>query len=212
MMLARAGVGQFLLIDDDIMLPDNLVRHDLDWREVTAHKVDGLARRIRLVNPDAQCDTRPYRLGGQQSSGSLETLIDTISKCDLIIDATADPKVFNYLCAAAEIGKRPLVWAEVFGGGIGGLIARHRPGIEPRPATMRAQIEQWCRDQGKPIERAPGRYETEIDGVPTIADDADVSAIASHAARLAIDTAIPRDPSIFPHSVYLIGPRARLDI
>jgi sulfur-carrier protein adenylyltransferase/sulfurtransferase len=109
MMLARAGVRSFLLIDDDIMLPDNLLRHDLDWREVTAHKVDGLARRIRLVNPDAQCDTRPYRLGGQQSSGSLETLISTISKCDLIIDATADPKVFNYLCAAAEIGKRPLI-------------------------------------------------------------------------------------------------------
>jgi molybdopterin/thiamine biosynthesis adenylyltransferase len=204
-MLARAGVKEFLLIDDDIMLPDNLVRHDLDWREVASHKVQGVARRIRLVNPEAQCNARQYRLGGQQSSGSLETLIEMISKYDLIVDATADPKVFNYLCAAVELGKRPMIWAEIFGGGIGGLIARHRPGTEPAPATIRAQIEQWCREQGRPIERPAGGYDTEIDGLPMIADDADVSVIASHAARLAIDTAIPRDPSIFPHSVYLIG-------
>lgn len=32
-MLARAGVGRFLLVDDDLMLPHNLVRHDLDWRD-----------------------------------------------------------------------------------------------------------------------------------------------------------------------------------
>jgi sulfur-carrier protein adenylyltransferase/sulfurtransferase len=32
-----------------------------------------------------------------------------------------------------------------------------------------------------------------------------VSAIAAHAARLAIDTLIGRDPSLFPNSVYAIG-------
>ena len=32
--LARAGVGRFLLVDDDIVFPDNFVRHDLDWRPV----------------------------------------------------------------------------------------------------------------------------------------------------------------------------------
>jgi hypothetical protein len=48
-------------------------------------------------------------------------------------------------------------------------------------------------------------YETGQDGVPLIADDADVSAIAAHAARFAIDTLIGRDPSLFPNSVYAIG-------
>jgi sulfur-carrier protein adenylyltransferase/sulfurtransferase len=38
-----------------------------------------------------------------------------------------------------------------------------------------------------------------------IADDADVTVIAAHAARMAIDVLIPRNPSSFPNSVYLIG-------
>jgi hypothetical protein len=203
-MLARSGVGYFFLVDDDLLLPDNLVRHELDWREMGRHKTDGVARRIKLVNAAANCETRQHRLGGQESSGSVETLIETLSKCDLIVDATADPKVFNYLSAAVAIGKKPLVWAEVFGGGFGGLIARHRPGLEPSPATMRAAIEQWCFEQGKPIERAANDYEGRSSGAPLIASDADVAVIAAHAARFALDILLPR-PSIFPSSVYLIG-------
>jgi hypothetical protein len=38
-----------------------------------------------------------------------------------------------------------------------------------------------------------------------VADDADVTVIAAHTARFAIDTLIPRNPSIFPSSVYMIG-------
>lgn len=204
-MLARAGVARFLLVDDDIVFPDNLVRHDLDWRDVGTHKADSVGRRIVLVNPASICERRRHKLGGQEAGGSVESLIERLSECDLIVDASADPRVFNYLCAAAAVGNRPILWAEVFGGGIGGLIARHRPGLEPDPATMRAAIEAWCADQGRPIERSAEDYEARRSGSPLVADDADVSVIAAHAARLAIDTLIPRNPSMFPSSVYLIG-------
>jgi hypothetical protein len=203
-MLARSGVGRFLLVDDDMLFPDNLVRHELDWREIATHKVDSLARRIQLVNPLAVCEKRHHRLGGQESSGSLESLIETLSGCDLLIDATADPAVFNYLCAVVAVAKKPLAWAEVFGGGFGGLIARYRPGSEPEPASMRRAIEQWCIDRGRPMHRAVRNY-AGGPTMPMIADDADVTVIASHGARLVIDTLIGRDPSAFPYSVYLIG-------
>jgi molybdopterin/thiamine biosynthesis adenylyltransferase len=143
-MLARSGVGKFLLVDDDILFPSNLVRHDLDWREVGVHKVDAVAHKIQLVNPTAICEKRKHKLGGQESSGSIESLIESLSACDLIIDMTATSSVFNYLCAAVTIGKKPLLWAEVFGGGFGGLIARHRPLVDPDPASMRRSIENWC--------------------------------------------------------------------
>lgn len=203
-MLARAGVGKFLLIDDDVFFTGNLVRHDLDWREIGTHKADSVARRIQLVNPSADCERRKSRLGGQEASGSIESLIEGLAGCDLIIDCTADATVFNYLCAAVSFAKKPLLWAEVFGGGIGGLIARYRPLLEPDPASMRQTIESWCLERGKPMERAATDYGGTA-AAPLIADDADVTVIASHAARMAIDLLIPRDPSTFPNSVYLIG-------
>lgn len=202
--LARSGVGKFLLIDDDILLPDNLVRNDLDWREVGRHKADSVSVKIQLVNPQAERAVRKHRLGGQEASGSIETLIDHLGTCDLIIDATADPAVFNYLSAAVAVCGKPMVWAEIFGGGFGGLVARHRPSLDPDPATMRRIIENWCADKGQPIERAARSYGGGP-SAPAIADDADVTVIAGHAARMAIDLLIPRDPSIFPYSVYLIG-------
>jgi sulfur-carrier protein adenylyltransferase/sulfurtransferase len=203
-MMARSGVGKFLLVDDDLLFPHNLVRHDLDWRDVGTHKVDSVARKIQLVNAAATCEKRKHKLGGQESSGAIESLIEGLADCDLIIDATADPSVFNYLTATVVYAKRPLLWAEVFGGGFGGLIARHRPLLEPDPASMRRAIESWCFDRGKPIERAGADYGGGP-AVPLIADDADVTVIASHAARMGIDMLIPRNPSLFPNSVYMIG-------
>jgi ThiF family len=202
--LARSGVGRFLLVDDDLFLPDNMVRHDLDWREVGTHKANSIARRLKLISPAVKCSTRRHRLGGQESSGEVESLIQSLSSCDLLIDATADSGVFNYLCAAVAVSKKPMVWAEVFGGGFGGLIARHRPGREPDPASMRLTIENWCADQGKPLPRPAHRYGAGPH-VPAIADDAAVTVIAGHTAGVAIDVLISRDPSAFPHSVYLVG-------
>jgi hypothetical protein len=185
------------------MLPDNLVRHELDWRDIGTHKADSVARRIQLVSPGATCERRRLRLGGQEASGSIETLIERLAGCDVVLDATANPNVFNYLCAAVAPGKATLVWAEVFGGGFGGLIARHRPGHEPDPHSMRQMIEAWCADKGKPVGRSLGDYGGG-DDLPMIADDADVTVIAAHVARLIIDT-LARDPSAFPYSVYMVG-------
>ena len=203
-MLSRSGVGKFLLVDDDVFLPANLVRHDLDWRDVGTHKVRAVASRIQLVNAAVQCETRSHRLGGQEASGGVETLIDSLAGCDLVVDATADAAVFGYLCAAAAIGKKPLMWAEVFGGGFGGLIARSRPGLDPDPASVKAIIEAWCQERGLPLERATD-YGGGTPERPLIADDADVTVIAAHGARFALDILIPRQPSLFPHSAYMIG-------
>ncbi|AWC20962.1 Sulfur carrier protein ThiS adenylyltransferase [Aminobacter sp. MSH1] len=203
--LARSGVGNFLLVDDDVLLAGNFVRHDLDWRDIVTHKADGVARRVQLVNPTARTDVRRQRLGGQESSGNLEGLIEVISQCDLIVDATSSAEAFNYLCAAAETGRKAMIWAEIHGGGIGGLIARHRPGIEPGPALMRRVIENWCAEKGIVNERPERSYEDRNAGIPWVADDADVSVIAAHASRFAIDLLIPRSPSIFPRSAYFIG-------
>lgn len=206
-MLARSGVGKFVLVDDDILLPENLVRNDLDWREVPMHKVDALADKLQYVNPSVTCQRYRRSLGGQESSTNIETLIDVLGTCDLLIDATADPKAFNYLCSVWAFARRSMIWGEVFAGGYGGLIARARPGVEPDPGTMRQIILNWSNEQGRIVAPAAGRYDGGQEA-PAIADDAEVSVIASHLALMAIDTLLPRDPSAYRYAVYMIGLRA----
>jgi hypothetical protein len=204
-MLARSGVGRFLLVDDDLLFPDNLVRHDLDWRDVGAHKAEALARRLQLVNPAVHTRVWRARLGGQESNESAEAVLKLIGASDLILDATANPDILNLVSAVAGTTDKPVIWAEVFGGGIGGLIARCRPGIEPPPQYMRRAIENWFGERGPAPVRSTRSYATGGDGPPLIADDADVSIIAAHAARFAIDILVGREQSLFPHSVYAIG-------
>ena len=162
-MLARSGVGRFFLADDDVLLPDNLVRHDLDWRDVGSHKFNALSRRLGLGNPAAPLGVlrNAIRLGGQESSTSAETLMKKIGACDLIFDATANPDVLNLMSAVTTVCKKPLIWAEIFGGGIGGLIARCRPDLEPSPQHVRRAIENWFNDQGARPIRSRRSYETE---------------------------------------------------
>jgi len=143
------------------------------------HKANSVASRIQLVNAALVCEVRRYRHGGQESSGAIEGLMESFGMCDVIIDATAEASVINYFCAAVEVFKKPMVWAEVFGGGFGGMIARHWPSIEPGPASMRLAIENWCAEKGKPMPKPAQRYGGEPHS-PAIADDADVTVIAVH--------------------------------
>jgi sulfur-carrier protein adenylyltransferase/sulfurtransferase len=203
--LARAGVRKFVLIDDDILLPENLVRHDLDWSYVGEHKVDALAARLALVAPGVECTVRRQQLGGQEAAAAADWSLVLLSGCDAVIDATATPDVFNIAAGTCDRAGKPFFWAEVFAGGIGGLIARSRPGFDPDAQTIRGRIDGWCAGQDAPVTRPAGRYATDSGDELWIADDADVSAISSHAARFVLDTLLERAPSAFPVSAYLIG-------
>jgi molybdopterin/thiamine biosynthesis adenylyltransferase len=203
--LARSGILDFLLVDDDIFRPENVVRHDLDWRSVGDHKVDAVAHRIVNIAPGTNCDLRRARLTGQESSGYIDAVIRALCEADIVIDASACPEVFNLLTMVVKTSGKRLVWGEIFAGGIGGLIARHRPGIDPDPQAMRLALLRWCENQDvqpPPIPTAP--YEAAGETVPLVADDADVSVIGGHMTQLVTDL-IVKEKSDFPYSMYLIG-------
>ena len=124
--LARAGVGRFVLVDGDLCLPGNLVRNDLDWRSVGLNKPDAVAGRIADLRASTTSSCRRLALGGQESAALTDAVLVEIGKCDLIIDATADPQAFNLCAAVARNECKTLLWGEVFAGGIGGLVARAR--------------------------------------------------------------------------------------
>lgn len=205
--LTRAGVGTLVLVDGDLLLPGNLVRNELDWRAVGLNKPDALAARLQDINPSVKTIARKLLLGGQESSASTDSALQRIGHCDLIIDATADPQIFNLCGAVACAEKKPMIWAEVFAGGIGGMIARARPDLDPPPHVARRQIGHWCDENGIPWTGGDGgQYSLQIDAEkpPLIADDADVAVIAAHVGRVAIDL-LKGGATIFPNSAYAIG-------
>jgi hypothetical protein len=177
--LCRTGVGKFLLIDEDIFFPGNVVRNELDLRVTGAHKAVGLRERLKNLAPEASVRVFRMTLGGQESAASMATR-----------------------------KSKPMVWAQVFAGGIGGLVGRARPHVDPVPLLARVQIDRWCEDQGVEWIRPddPERYGGQgADGSPMVADDAEVSVVAAHASRFVIDLLARPDSSIFPFSAYVIG-------
>lgn len=206
--LARSGVGRFLLVDDDILLRGNLVRNDLDWQGVGEHKVQAVAASLRLINPDVAVNARALRLAGQEASASVDAVLELLSECDIVVDATASADAFNIVSSVARRAGRPMVWLEIFEGGIGGMVARSRPGIESSPQAMRSAYLEWCRSLNALWSGTTGgAYATEVEGnTVLVADDAEVGVIANHAARFVLDALVGADA--FPHQIYTIGLRS----
>ena len=149
---------------------------------------------------------RRVLLGGQESSGGTASVLDELATCDLLIEATADPQAFNFVASVARNRLCPIVWAEVYAGGIGGFTARLRPGIEPPPHSARRQYLAWCRDQGVLWHGLDQDYGAQgIAAETLIAADSDIAVIAGHATRMAVDVLVHPDDSAFPHPAYAIG-------
>jgi sulfur-carrier protein adenylyltransferase/sulfurtransferase len=203
--LTRMGARKFYIVDHDILLPENLQRHALDWQGVIQHKVDAMAAAIHKIAADAQVEICRLNLTGQESNALVSGAMKRLGESDLLIDATANPKLFNLLTAIVRTTNRPMIWCEVFAGGIGGLVARSRPGLDPSPHDMRNAYLQYCTDNPFPSSKS-AEYATEAsDGEVLVASDADISIIAHHAARFASDCLVPAENSKFPYSMYLIG-------
>lgn len=205
--LARAGVRRFVLVDDDLLMPDNLVRNELDQGAIGVHKVEALEARLTAVVGTLDVTCRRVMLGGQESSGTTELALADLGCCDVVVDVTADPNCFNFCAAVARAHLRPMVWGEVFAGGIGGIVARVRPGHEPEPQEARNQLHSWCEAHGRPVSDDAGHhpYGAERDGVTLVADDAEVSVVAAHLARIVTDVLVRPGATIFPSPAYALG-------
>jgi molybdopterin/thiamine biosynthesis adenylyltransferase len=204
--LARSGIRRFLLIDDDVLMPGNLSRHELSWQAVGTHKAEAIREELTLIAPGMDVDVRLHRIAGQESAISAATALKDLTLCDLLIDATANPDVFVRLAAVARTHRRPMCWGEIFAGGFGGLIARARPDGDPHPTAVRAAIVRHLETlPPAPYQRADNYS---VGGPePAIAYDSDVAQVAAALTRLALDVALKANPSAFPYSAYLIGLR-----
>lgn len=205
--LARMGVRRFFIIDHDVLLPGNIERHALDWDSVANHKVVALKAAIERIGSGFQVIVSKLHLTGQENATLLAADLERLGACDLVIDATAEPDVFNLVAAVAKTFEKPMVWGEVYGGGIGGLVARSRPAVDPDALAMRGKYRDYYAQNSAPEHlRKKTSYGAQgPDGQIQVASDADVSVISSHLARLAADALLASETSEYPYSMYLIG-------
>jgi len=208
--LARAGLPNFLLLDEDVLLPGNLVRHTLDWLSVGILKVAAVANQLRNVAPGVDVETFPLNVHGQLSARLQDVAVSRLALCDVIIDATANPDAFTLLNAVSVHAKKPLVWGQVYGGGLGGLVARSRPGLDPSPLQMNAAYREFCTEHPleatqTPLEAPSIPYaQADEEGTSWQATDADVGVIAHHLGQLVLDLLLEQQ-SRFPAAMYLLG-------
>ena len=173
---------------------------------VGVHKAEAVREALLLIGPMMDVSVRVHRLAGQESALSAAATLKEIASCDLLIDATANPEVFLHLAAIAKLKRRPLCWAELFAGGFGGLVARARPDLDPNPLAVRTAIQSYYETLPTAPHQDAAGYDIENPN-PMIADDAEVTQIASALTRIALDAMLKRVPSTFPCAAYLVGLR-----
>ncbi len=131
--LAMSGVGNFLLIDDDVLEESNLMRHVADRRYLGQPKAEAVADLIRQRNPNAKVET---------IIGRLEDHLDALIGADLVIsgvDGELSKYTLNQWCLKYNL---PAVYAGVYERGEGGDVAVIHPHQGPCYACWAAQLRE----------------------------------------------------------------------
>lgn len=208
--LAREGVGHFMLLDNDVLWSDNLVRNELDEMDVGHHKAMSLEHRLLRIKPELRVAALGMSLTSQSTVQNITKLGEIISSCDLVIETTADSGVFRMAAAICTQKNKPIVWARVYAGGVGGLVARSVPNEDPPPMVVASQLRAWCDAKGKtPPEGRERDYGVQGDDQdePLFASDGDVGIIANRLSRHALDVLSPAEMRVHSEPAYYIGLR-----
>lgn len=116
-MLVKAGAGartgELILVDSDILHAANLGRHRLGFQYIDMKKSDALAQELKTCMPDANIRSLP-----------VDARTANLSKADLIIDATGEQTVSDFLAAEHTITDQLCVWIEGPGVAVRALIRR----------------------------------------------------------------------------------------
>lgn len=140
---AGAGSGELVLIDSDILRASNLGRHRLGFPYINHKKSDALAAELKAGMPDASIRSLPVDVRGAN-----------LSKADLIIDATGEQTVSDFLASEnLENAQLLHVWIE-------------GPGVAVRAFTQRHKNEA-CIQCLTRLTRA-GQYAATVEAMPKV--------------------------------------------
>lgn len=99
-LLHRSGVGHLHLIDPEVLLPGNAVRHLCPVGLAGQSKVEAVAAALKSARPRWVSSIECSR----GAVATLDRAVELLSACDLVVDATADSTASRLLAVAARAG------------------------------------------------------------------------------------------------------------
>lgn len=185
--LAMSGVGNFILVDNDTLGPENVIRHVCGRRYIGQKKIQAVGDvlldrnpKINITGIDADLLTYP----------DLREQIQDVDVVVLATDNDATRYTINELCVNEGV---PFVVGKVFTRGIGGEVFAFRP-----PAGCLACLENFLqrtpfRDGVREIDLVSDEEREKVYGmeIPEIKDSpglaVDISFITSFHTRFVLD-------------------------
>lgn len=201
--LARIGVEEFCLIDGDVFKDSNVQRHILVYDSVGFMKVEALKNHLLRINPDIKITSRSVALGAMESSSYYDLLLQEIGACDLVIDSTANAQCFEILGNITLARQVPLVWGQVYAGGLGGFVAHSDNQDDGGAFHIHQSYEDFTSENPYNRGTKVSDYSEIIGDTVLIASDADVSIIASWMVQVSLSILLNLDN--FPKPIYLYG-------
>ena len=106
--LVRAGVGSFVLVDDDLVEAPNLARTTYTAADIGTPKVEAARRSAEAVNPAVRISAIPSKVQ------EVPDLLDLCDSVDLVIAASDDPPGQAHLSHHAYASGTPLVSVSLY--------------------------------------------------------------------------------------------------
>jgi proteasome lid subunit RPN8/RPN11 len=135
--LARAGVGQFVLIDQDVISLTNLATQQTYRSDVGRFKVEVLAQRVRDINPNAEVVTLNARLDDLDDGLMKVLLTGRIGDTNVAPRKTVLCGLTDFFPAQARVNRLalqfgvPSMCAQVYEAGRGAEVTFTHPDITP---------------------------------------------------------------------------------
>lgn len=156
-MLVRSGVRHLTLVDGDVVMPGNLVRHLVGPEAVGRSKVEAVKQHVVARGGIKASDIAA--IGETLTSG--DEAVELLSNHDLVVNATADFATTALLHVAAEALSKRIVSATIQYGGASYRIDVLPPlgGADPLPPSSAAtdqRVPEWFEAGcGNPISPTP---------------------------------------------------------
>ena len=107
--LARGGVSELSLMDNDILEFENLVRHPLAPRDVGNYKAKALADRLMGLFPNATITGFSAKIPDTHVGTEHDEIREQLRSADAIIDCTADESAFRWVSRFGRAEGKPIV-------------------------------------------------------------------------------------------------------